>query len=108
MTTLKLSKPPAADDCWSWSAELDGDAEQCRFRLSRNGDLLLSGSIAAADGATTAELHDQRMGETPHDVAELSTAWLWALAQCRELMLEAGGHVDWQPHPDPRRGMGPA
>lgn len=106
MPTRTLTKPAAATDCWTWSAELDGDAEACRFRLHRDGTLLLSGSITALDGATTAELHDQRLGEGPHDVAELSTAWLWALAECRELMQAEGGYVDWRAHPDPRGGMG--
>jgi hypothetical protein len=106
MATMKLQKPPAPEACWSWSVELEGDADACRFRLQRDGLLLLSGSIAALDGATTAELHDQRIGETPHDVAEIHDAWQWALNCCRELMLGLDGYVDWKPHPDPRRGWG--
>lgn len=108
MARRDLTKPPALRDSWTWTVGLDGDAEQCWFEICRDDLRLLSGTIAAADGATTAELHDRRMGETPHDVAELHAAWLWALEQARELMLAEGGSVDWQPHPDPRNGMGSA
>jgi hypothetical protein len=108
MPSRLLTKPPSPHDCWTWTVELDGTADECRFRVLRDGALLLSGNIAALDGATTAELHDHRMGETPHDVAELHDAWQYALAEARQLMLALDGQVSWRPHPDPRGGMGGA
>jgi hypothetical protein len=108
MATRTLTKPPAPQDCWNWTAELDGDAERCRYGLHRDGRLLVSGSIEDLDGSHTAELHDQRLGEGASDLAELSAAWLWALACCRELMLALDGEVGWQAWPDARGGMGEA
>jgi hypothetical protein len=101
-----LTKPPAPQDCWTWTAELDGDADRCRYGLHRDGLLLVSGSIEALDGSHRAELHDQRLGETPHDLAELHGAWQWTLAECRELMLALDAQIDWQPWPDARGGVG--
>jgi hypothetical protein len=106
MATRTLTKPREDYDSWSWSVELDGDAEACRYRLSRNGALLVSGSIEALDGALRGELHDQRLGETPGDLAELHRSWQWALACCRELMLALDGEVTWQAWPDKNHGWG--
>lgn len=106
MATHSANKPPAPTDCWNWAVDLHGTAEACRYRLHRDGELLVSGSIEALDGAHRAELHDQRLGETPHDLAELHDAWQWALTCCRELMTGLDGAVSWHPHPDPYGGMG--
>jgi hypothetical protein len=106
MATRNLTKSHEDYDSWSWSVELAGDADVCRYQLSRNGMLLVSGSIEALDGTHRAELHDQRMGETPGDLAELHRSWQWALACCRELMLSLNGEVTWAPWPDPNHGWG--
>jgi hypothetical protein len=106
MATRTLKKAPADYDSWRWSVEIDGGKDVCRYRLHRDGRLIVSGSIEALDGAHRAQLADSHLGETPQDLGELHAAWQWALACCRELMLALDGEVPWVPWPDPNHGWG--